>query len=178
MEDAERKRDETPYIVFACKKCKQFIYVKQTQKTKKCLRCRRTHKVTDIENSGEIVNGITRAVETVKIRQHELALKELGTAPNFTAFGDYKINNSSKATRRKVENSGEENNYLSQFKEMLIDLVDLYTEVPYFAFEIFAENFNIPESELKILFRSFQKKGVIVRNNQNYMYRINLIFLT
>lgn len=172
MEDVEWKRDETPYIIFACRKCKQFMYVKQTQKTKKCLRCRRSHKVSDISNSGEIVNGMTLAVETVKERQHELAIREIGTAPGFSSFGDFKIHNSSGAKRRKVETPEEENNYMPQFKEMLIDLVDLYIKAPYFAFEVFAENYNIPESEFKILFHFFQKKGIIIKDNQDY--RINL----
>jgi len=172
MEEVEWKRDETPYIIFACKKCKQFMYVKQTQKTKKCLRCRRSHKVSDISNSGEIVNGMTNAVETVKERQHELALRELGTAPNFTAFGGYKINNLPKVKRGKVETPREANDYLPQFKEMLIELVEYYTKVPYYGFEIFADNYNIPKSELEILFRSFLKRGVIIKDNQEY--RINL----
>lgn len=172
MEVGEWKRDETPYIVFACTKCKQFMYVKKTQKTKKCLRCRRTHKVSDISNSGEIVNGMTRAVETVKERQHELAIKEMGNAPEFRSFEDFKLPNLSRAKRRKVETSGEENDYLPQFKKMLIKLVELYIKVPYYGFEIFAEDYNIPKSELKILFHSFLKRGVITKDNQEY--RINL----
>ena len=174
MEDTEWKRDETPYIVFACEKCKQFMYVKQFQKTKKCLRCGRAHKVSDINNSGEIVKGMTNAVETVKERQHELAIKELGTAPEFRSFEDFRLHNSPRAKRRKVETSGDESDYLPRFKEMLIELVDYYTKVPYFAFEIFAEKYNIPDSELKILIHSFQKKGIIIRDSEDYMYRINL----
>ena len=173
MEDVEWKRDETPYIVFACIKCKQYMYVKQTQKTKKCLRCRRSHKVSDISDSGEIVNGMTRAVETVKERQHELAIQELGTAPNFTAPKDFRLLNPPKNRRKKIETSGDESDYLPQFKNMLLELVDLYTKVPYYVFDIFADNYNIPESELKILIRLFQKKGVIILDEDN-MYRIKL----
>jgi len=149
------------------------MYVKQTQKTKKCLRCRRTHKVSDINNSGEIVKGMTRVVETVKEKQHELAIKELGTAPEFRSFGDFRLHNLSRNKKKEVETFREEIDYLPQFKKMLIKLVELYTKVPYFAFEIFAENYNIPKAELKILFHFFQKKGVILRDS-DYAYRINL----
>ncbi len=171
MEDGEWKRDETPYIVFACKKCKQYMYVKHTQKTKKCLRCGRTHKVSDISNSGEIVNGMTAAVETVKEKQNELAIQELGSAPGFNAFGDFKPHAPKKPKKRKIEHSGKADDYILQFQKMLIKLEDLYTKVPYFAFEILAENYNIPDSELRILIHSFQKKGIIIRDS-DYMYRI------
>ncbi len=174
MEDIEWKRDETTYIIFACKKCKQFMYVKQTQKTKKCLRCRRSHKVPDISNTGEIVSGITQAVEMVKEKQHELAIQELGATPKFSAYGDFKLQTSSGPKKKAEEPSRVDNEYLPQFKKMLSELSDLYTKIPYFIFEILAENYNIPDSELKILIHSFQKKGVIIRNKQDYMYRIKL----
>ncbi|MHA2220106.1 MAG: DUF1922 domain-containing protein, partial [Candidatus Hodarchaeales archaeon] len=55
MEDIQFKKDETPYLIFACYKCKQFLYAKTTQKTRKCLRCGRMHKIEKIIDSGEIV---------------------------------------------------------------------------------------------------------------------------
>lgn len=174
MEEIEWKRDETPYVIFACKKCSQFMYVKTTQKTGKCLRCRQTHTVSNILNIGEIVNGMTNAVEAVKEKQHELAIQELGAPPEFSAYGDFKPQTSSRTKKKKVEQSGVEDEYLPQFKKMLIELVDLYTKIPYFAFEILAENYKIPSSELKILIHSFQKKGVIIRNKEDYMFRIKL----
>jgi len=81
MEEGALKKDQNPYLLFACSKCKQYLYVKTTQKTKKCLRCGRQHKVSSIINSGEIVRGITKAVEMVQFRQNELAIIELGTTP-------------------------------------------------------------------------------------------------
>lgn len=173
MEEAEWKRDETPYIVFACEKCKQFMYVKQTQKTKKCLRCRRSHKVSDISNSGEIVNGMTNAVETVKERQHELAIRELGTTPEFRSLDDFKVHTTERSNRKeRIEISNIDNDFIPQFIRMLSKMIDIYTKVPYYAFEIFADNYNIPEAELKILIRLFQRKGIIIKDNQDY--RINL----
>ena len=63
------KRDKKPYLVFKCKKCHQYSYVKINQKTKKCLRCGRTHQVRLIIPTGEIVYGITAALELVKEKQ-------------------------------------------------------------------------------------------------------------
>jgi len=174
LEDVEWKRDETPYIVFPCRKCKQYMYVKQAQKTKKCLRCGRSHKVSDIKNSGEIVNGMTNAVKTVKARQHELAFRELGTAPEYRALGDFRPHNSLRPKRRTVESSGVENDYLPQFKKMLSELSDIYTIVPSYIFEISADDYNIPKSELEILIHSFQKIGIIIKDVRNNMYRIKL----
>ena len=72
IEEIAWKKDETPYIVFSCSKCKQFTYTKTTQKLKKCVRCGRTHIVANIEEQGEIVYGISKAVELVKIKQNEM----------------------------------------------------------------------------------------------------------
>ncbi len=93
MEEAGFKKDETPYIIFPCSKCKQYMYVKTTQKTKRCLRCGRSHKVVSINDSGEIVEGITEAVNTVKQKQAEFAIKENGNIPEFRAIGDFKSSN-------------------------------------------------------------------------------------
>ena len=174
LEEVAWKKDETPYLVFSCTKCNGFTYAKTTQKQKRCPRCGRVHTVSKILDSGEIINGISAAVDRVKEKQHELAIKELGAPPEFSSLGDFRLHSSLKTKKREIETCGEEGDYIPQFKKILIDLVELYTKVPYFVFEIFAENYNIPEPELKILLHSFQKKGVIIQDDQDYMYRINL----
>ena len=85
MEEIAFKKDESPYLVFTCKKCRQYSYVKTTQKTKKCLRCGRTHQVKDILSLGEIIYGMTAAVEVVKQKQTELAI------PEFRSEGDFVV---------------------------------------------------------------------------------------
>ena len=65
MEEAAFKKDETPYLIYESSKCRQFMYVKTTQKGKKCLRCGRTHVVSKIIDSGEIVYGMSAAVAEV-----------------------------------------------------------------------------------------------------------------
>ena len=84
MEEVGFKKDENPYIVFPCSKCKQYMYVKTTQKTKRCLRCGRYHKVVTILSTGEIAKGMTNAVNMVKQKQREFSRKEVGEIPEAT----------------------------------------------------------------------------------------------
>ena len=44
------------------------MYAKTTQKTKKCLRCGCSHKVSTVINSGVIVKRMTEAVNMVKYK--------------------------------------------------------------------------------------------------------------
>ncbi|MHA1292432.1 MAG: hypothetical protein ACTSQJ_07175, partial [Promethearchaeota archaeon] len=62
MEEIRWKRDKTPYLIFNCNKCKQYLYVKTIKKKKKCLRCGFVHKVKNIKYSKNIVYGLTSAV--------------------------------------------------------------------------------------------------------------------
>ena len=138
MEEAKWKKDETPYLIFECAKCKQFLYVKTTQKGKKCLRCGRIHIVSNILNSGKIVNGMTAAVEIVKIRQDEFGKKELGHTPEFRAFGDFTV---AVKKSKYITTSNEESSKktTSQFKEMLKEISFSYKKFPLYIIEIIAE---------------------------------------
>jgi len=167
MEEEAWKKDEKPYLIFTCSKCKQYLYVKTTQKTKKCLRCGRQHKVSSIINSGEIVKGITKAVEMVKTRQHELAIKELGTTPEFRTSDDFTVKSRLKKTFA-TDNSSNDNDYSSKFTKMLQEISGSYTVFPFYVLEIMAEDFGIPVSELKILVKAFQKKGILLRQDGSY----------
>jgi len=161
MEDVGWKRDETPYLIFNCSKCKQFSYVKTTQRTKECLRCGRQHKVSNIINSGEIVKGMTTAVETVKTRQNELAIKDLGKNPELRASDEFTVVSSPKK-KPNFDTIQDTNDLISKFEKMLHEISDSYTEFPFYVFEIMAENFGIPLSELKILIKNFLKKGFLI----------------
>lgn len=166
MEDATWKKDETPYLIFECAKCKQYLYVKTTQKGKKCLRCGRTHTVSTIINTGEIVNGITAAVEMMKKRQDEFGKKELGHTPQFRAFGDFTV--AVKKPRNVIvyrDVSNEETT--RQFEKMLKEIYSIYKKFPLYIIEIMAENYEIHASELKYLSKSFQKKGILIRLDDN-----------
>ena len=89
MEDVGWKKDDKLYIIFPCDKCKQYIYVKESQKTKKCLRCGHSHQVNTIKNYGEYVKGMTKAVERVIKKQEEMAIKRFGIIPEFRSSNDF-----------------------------------------------------------------------------------------
>ena len=170
MEAEGWQKDEKSYLIFTCSKCKQYLYVKTTQKTKKCLRCRRQHKVSSIINSGEIVRGMTRAVEMVKTRQNQLAIKELGSSPRLRAADDFSIMRNVKKSdkfRNILRDEENGNEYAAKFKEMMLEISGLYREFPYYILEIMAENYAIPLSELKLLLRNSQKKGYLIRSGHN-----------
>ena len=176
MEEEGWKKDETPYLVIPCRKCHQYMYVKTTQKTKKCLRCGRTHKVSSILDSGEIVKGMTEAVELVKARQNELAIQELGTTPEFRAAEDFTVKSKMKLSSKEgfaIKSSDDDDNNLEAlFKKMLLEISDLYDKIPYYILEIMAEDYAIPLSELKMLIRNTQKEGILIQLQDN-SYRIN-----
>ena len=140
MEEVGWKKDEKPYLVFTCSKCKQYLYVKTTQKGKKCLRCGRQHKVSSIINSSEIVEGITKAVEMVKTRQNELAVKEFGNIPELRTFDDYVVE-VKKNNRRYVgpieTNTIDENDdgFADKFKKMIYEISESYDQFPFYVLE-------------------------------------------
>ena len=177
IEEMTWKRDETPYIIFPCKNCGQYTYAKETQKSKKCLRCGRSHTVSRIRSIGEIVKGMTSAVELVKQKQNELALEELGNGPEFRTSSDFKITNKISPKKPALpefqvkNNEGNEDDYLDTFKKMLLELSKSYKEFPLYLIEIMADNYNIPDTELKLLIRNFQKQGILTRLH-NYSYKI------
>ncbi len=166
------KKDTNPYVIFTCRKCKHYMYAKTTQKSKKCLRCGRQHTVSSIIISGEIVEGMTKAVDLVKTRQNELAIKELGTLPEFRAAEDFTVkgqrNNSINFEVSKIDDDA----ISGKFERMLQEISRSYTEFPYYVFEIMAENFGIPLPELKVLVKVYQKKGMFTRKNS--LYQIHL----
>ena len=184
MEETAFKKDETPYLVFTCKKCRQYSYVKTAQKTKKCLRCGRTHQVKDILGLGEIVYGMTAAVDTVKQNQTELATPEFRSEGNFVvATNRFPTRTPVKKSKSKVLLDKEVdkniyNNFKEQFSEILLKLSKLYVKFPKYMLEIMAENYGIPALELKLLIKNFKKKGVLtVLKNEDFYYQLDVKFL-
>ena len=168
MEDVAVKRDETPYLIFACQKCGGFSYVKTVQKTKKCLRCGRKHLVQDILKNAEVVSGMTEAVDTVKRKQNELVTTE------FRSGGDFIVATRSvdrpKGRKNALKSKDQEIDYRNKFNEMLIELSRLYKRFPEYLLEIIAEDYQIPSVELKTLIRSAKKSGVLNKNGDDDMY--------
>ncbi|MFX1410243.1 MAG: DUF1922 domain-containing protein [Promethearchaeota archaeon] len=164
MEESEWKKDETPYLVFKCVKCKQYLYVKPKQKSKRCLRCGHMHKVSNI--LGESIYGLLHAIEMVKKRQDEVSIKELGRTPELRSLNDFKV---LKKPKSKINNkftilvdSHFNEDLIEKFKIMLIELSHIYKEFPNYILEIMGEKYNISPSELKILTRIFLKQGILI----------------
>ncbi|KKL49153.1 hypothetical protein LCGC14_2318350, partial [marine sediment metagenome] len=149
MEEDEWKKDETPYLVFACLKCRQYLYVKTIKKNKKCLRCGRSHTISLVEKSGDIVKGITTAVEFVKQKQHELALKELGEIPNFQTVSGFRVIYNEKETKSTTTDNLTDN-LTESFKRILIELHNSHKEFPLYMIEFMAEKHNIPKSDIEL----------------------------
>jgi hypothetical protein len=187
MEDIAFKKDETPYLVFTCSKCRQYSYVKTTQKSKKCLRCGRTHQVKDVLGLGEVVYGMTAAVNTVKQKQTELATPEFRSEGDFVvATNKFPTRTPVKKIKKKVlsdkvsDNNKNDNNsdFKERFCEVLLELSRLYGKFPKYMLEIMAENYGIPAFELKLLIKSFKKRGIItVLKNEDFYYQVETKFL-
>ena len=168
MEDVGFKKDETPYLVFACKKCQEYSYVKTVQKTKKCLRCGRTHQVRDILSDSEEVLGMTEAVNAVKRKQNEIATPEFRSGSDFVVATNRIVRPKSKADAKIRED--QEINYEEKFSEMIIELSNLYKRFPKYLLEIKAEDYQIPPIELKSLIRSARKSGELIKNEDDDTY--------
>lgn len=173
MEEGEWKRDETPYLVFACYKCLQFSYVKSTQKTKKCLRCGHSHKVESLLNKSEMVNGMTNAVNRTKHLQHEFSRQELKREPDFVSEGGFMIASSkvSDASILLPKNEDEDEQLFNSFILMLRELSEMYKTFPKYIIEIMAENRHIPQSELANLMRRALKEGHLMNRNEDYILK-------
>lgn len=173
MEIESWKRDETPYLVFKCGKCGQYSYVKTTQKTKKCLRCGRTYKVASIRKSGEIVKGLTEAMKSVKAKQNELAIDELGSSPNLRTEKDFVLSSKSHSGYKKEILKEPNKEYAERFKKILDELSKSHKKFPYFMLEIMTEERQIPMSELKALIRKFVGNGYLIPLENNY-YKVSV----
>ncbi|MBY9016375.1 MAG: DUF1922 domain-containing protein [Candidatus Lokiarchaeota archaeon] len=168
MEDIAFKKDETAYLIFACKKCQEYSYVKTTQKTKKCLRCGRTHQVRDVINDGEVVYGITEAVNAVKRKQNELATPEFRSGSDFVVATNCFAQ--PKSSVSALRNNDQEIDYKQKFSEMLLELSKLYKRFPEYMLEIMAENYGIPILELEVLIRNAKKSGMLIKNGNDDTY--------
>lgn len=168
MEEGKWKNDEAPYLVFSCTKCKQYSYVKTTQKTKKCLRCGRTHQVKNILNNGKIVYGMSQAVYHVKKKQNELALMKIGKNPDFTSELDYQLLVKNGSHSNHIPN--QKRDYYAKLKIILFNLYKQHKEFPRYLIELSAEIYQIPSSEIKLLIAQFRHEGFLIssKNKENY----------
>lgn len=169
------KKDKTPYLIFACKRCQHFSYVKTTQKTKRCLRCGCSFQVKSILNEGEIVSGISNAVDAVTRKQNELSV------PEFRSQGDFVINTGDKIPKKQnlislpKEEFKERTEADVKFEALLYNLSKLYGKFPAYMIEIMAEDNGISREEIPHLIEIFQKQGILIQIKDNdFYYQISL----
>mgnify|MGYP006278774889 CR=1 FL=1 len=173
------KRDTKPYLIIGCIRCHNHFYVNLTkgQKIKACPRCKKKNLVD--KTKGIVVEGMTAAVEKVKEKQHELALKELGREPSFEVVSgkSFEIPNldrqkknvrqyNSKFTRTKNSEKLKEG-YL--FLRILKDIAQEYTEFPIYLLEYKAGEVGLPVPEIKIYLRQFVKQEILSINKKKYL---------
>ena len=151
------------------------MYVKTTQKTKKCLGCGRGHQVSKI-SGGKVIKGITTAMEEVKKRQNNLAIKEFNTVPELRTDSDFCIASnlgvSYENTQKKLKKKNLEPNFDNIFKELLNKLSGMYSKFPGYMIRMLADEFKIPHLEIKILSNKFMNKGRLIPLKDNY-FRLN-----
>lgn len=121
-------------------------------------------------DTGEIVYGISTAVEVVKQKQDEFAIKELGARPTFRTSNDFIIAQDI-VPLKKVKKEENEEEYDQKFKEMLIEISKLHKSFPFYIIEIMADNYGIPKSELRLLTRQFERLGMLERL-KDYTYKV------
>jgi len=122
-------------------------------------------------SEGEIVYGMTAAVDTVKKKQNELAI------PKFRSSSDFVVATNSiarpKSRINALINKDQESDYKGKFKEMLMELSKLYGKFPKYLLEIMAENYGIPSQDLPNLITEFNKKGILtLLRDEDFYYKI------
>ena len=178
MEDKNEVRfekDLTPYLVFLCSKCQQYVYVKTTQKAKKCLRCRCTYQVKEVLNHGIIVNGMTTAVNKVKELQNQLGTPEFQTGDEFVVASKISSKMKSKSQIKTHKDTGFipeefEDPYSETFQALLNELSQHYPSFPLYMIEVIATNYSIPQSTLQQLIDHWIMKHKLVKNEKNLYY--------
>lgn len=161
MDRVAWEKDETAYVIFPCFKCKHYLSVKINQKTKKCLRCGRTHQVKSVVNKGEIVYGVSKAVIRVK------ELQNTRGTPKFSAESGFNIS----STNIDIEVRKEVHHI---FNNLLKALSLKHKEFPLYMIELIAQEYQIPPLELKSLIRkAIQEKVLVPLSKQRYKFRMN-----
>lgn len=167
-ENSSFKKDETPYLIFPCSKCKQFHYVKTTQKTRKCLRCGRAHKVESYLDKGEIVSGMTAALELVKKKQNTIgAVLDFKSESDFVVAGNIKpfIKRNIKPQKKLEE---DEIDYYDNFLCMLDKIIEQYTIFPMYILRMMALEYGIPDIMIVPLKNKALKLKKLVMDKDDY----------
>jgi hypothetical protein len=174
MESPKWVKDKKAYLIFKCAKCSRFLYVKASQKTKKCFQCGYTNQVKTIKDIGKTVLGLTKAIDTVKQKQNELAIKELGMNPDLRTKNDFCLSNAhniqlTDSNANILERTENNTDYSLIFKKLLDKLNDNYHTFPYYMITLLNETeYQIPIDDLKLLIKEFRREGKLIKLKNNY----------
>ncbi len=171
-EEACWKKDTTPYLIFRCSKCRQYLYVKRSQRNKKCLRCGKSHNIKNI-NEEEIVNGMSIAVKRVKERQNELAKKTSGGKPELRGASDFHVSSDTK-NLGFIKKHRKSNEIKERFQVLLKELSSKYKIFPKYMIELLIEDYQIEKSDLKFLIISALKKELL-KEVKKYYYQVSKV---
>ncbi len=174
MEIAQWKKDDTPYLIFSCAKCKRWLYVKTTQKTKKCLSCGRYHTVQKILDKGIIVIGMSEAISKIKQKQNELALKEIGNNPDLKTDNSFFLSKDINLKKKKLIANTPNIDYDRSFNELLVHLSKNYQRFPKYLIRLLAKDYEIPTNEIDLLITKFTMKGMLIPLKNEYYTLQNL----
>jgi hypothetical protein len=174
MEGLTFKKDEKPYLVFPCTKCGQYTYAKLTQKGKRCLRCGRSHQIKKMKNTGEVVSGMSKAVETVKQRQSELAREELGKDPEFTSKRSFRKKFAPSFEPQTFENSegSKSDGGYENFKIEVRKKTNHFPEFPEYVLKLIAEDLGLSKEVQRNYIKKLKKQG-FVKVGDSEMFKIS-----
>lgn len=161
------KKDMKVYLIFICAKCNQYMYVRPSQKKKKCLRCGKRYNVRDL-NIVDEVKGMSAAVERVKELQ-----KTLSDGPNFKGKGEFSVA-SDKSPKKFVEqisleiHQKEQDSSESRFEDLLQEISKHHRSFPKYMIELLAREYNLEKNELELFLRDYIKRDLLRPMKNNY----------
>jgi hypothetical protein len=118
---------------------------------------------------GEIVQGITDAVNTLKRKQNALAIPEFRSQNDFVLETNRKTRNSKFIPDSKDINLNESDDE-NKFKSLLNNLSKQYPKFPVYMIDIMAKDAGIPPLEIPLLIDKFAKKGFLIRLKAEDLY--------
>ncbi|TXT65427.1 MAG: hypothetical protein BAJALOKI1v1_430018 [Promethearchaeota archaeon] len=171
------QKDKKPYIIFQCAKCRQYMYVKPAQKSKKCLRCGKMHSLQAIKecHQVDIVYGMSNALNRVKSLQNDFALKYIKAAPALQAqyqFSPIKKNNEANTVKKTA---AQEKTKEEVVRILIMDLSHQYKEFPSYMLSMVAQEHNIDQKTLDGIIRHFIREKELIATNSGYLKVNNAI---
>ncbi len=117
----------------------------------------------------EYVNGLSLAVNRVKEKQNNLAIKELGHPPELRGLNEYKFKPKVNSKKEKMMKKKEEiEGKKEKFQKLLFELSKKYRIFPKYMIELLIDDYQIPKTKLNNLIMYDLKKKILEEINKNY----------